>query len=140
MPRASVWFVRAAFAYLVLGFTLGALLLAQKGVGPHTDWLWALRPAHLEFLLMGWLVQLVMGVALWIFPRFGVSRTPYGSVVLAWLAFGLLNAGVLLAGLGPLVRGGAGLAAAGRAAEIAAAAAFAANLWGRVRASGLSDI
>ena len=32
MPRLSVYFVRASLIYLVLGFTFGGLLLANKGV------------------------------------------------------------------------------------------------------------
>ncbi|HXF94571.1 MAG TPA: hypothetical protein VNI61_00575 [Gemmatimonadales bacterium] len=140
MPRVSAWFVRTALGYLVVGFSLGAWLLAEKGLGSRTALAWALRPAHLEFLLIGWLVQLVMGVALWIFPRFGVPRSAYGSAGLAWSAFVLLNAGVLLVSVAPLLPAGAPLAALGRAIEIAAAAAFAVNLWGRVRPSGLSDI
>jgi hypothetical protein len=37
---------------MLLGFSFGALLLAHKGV-PYAPWLWAWRPAHIEFLLMG---------------------------------------------------------------------------------------
>ena len=32
MPRLSVYLVRASLIYLILGFTLGGLLLANKGV------------------------------------------------------------------------------------------------------------
>lgn len=48
-------------------------------------------PPHVEFMLIGWTVQLTMGVAFWILPRFegGVSR---GAVGYAWFAFVLLNA------------------------------------------------
>jgi hypothetical protein len=141
MPRASRWFVRGSLVYLVLGFTLGAFLLANKGMAfaPAAG---RLLPAHIEFLLVGWVIQLVMGVATWIFPRFGVPRSPYGSEAATWVAFGLLNAGVWLAAAGPLVAGRVGevLPVIGRAAEAAAAAVFAANIWARVRASGLSSM
>ena len=133
MPRVSAWFVRASLCHLVFGFTVGALLLADKGVlfGPS---LWALRSAHVEVLLMGWIVQLVMGVAVWIFPRFVVRRSPQRSAVTAWLAFALLNAGVVCAAIG------GGWGAAGHLAEIGAAASFVAHLWGRVSPAGLSEI
>jgi cbb3-type cytochrome oxidase subunit 1 len=129
-----VWFVRASLIHLVIGVTLGALLLADIGLpGGPPRWLAALRPLHVEVLLFGWVVQLVMGVALWIFPRFGVPRSSHGRPALAWAAFALLNAGVVLVGLTPAVF-------AGRLAEVGAAGAFAANLWGWVRASGLSEM
>lgn len=131
MPRVSAWFVRASLCHLVGGFAIGALLLAAKGFPPGFD-PWALRPVHIEMLLVGWMIQLVMGVAVWIFPRFVLHRAPRRSAVTAWLAFALLNAGVLLVSLGGLL--------AGRLTEIGAAASFAAHLWGRVSPAGLSDI
>lgn len=133
MPRLSCWLVRASLGYLLAGFTLGALILAQKGL-PLAPLAWRLFPAHLEFLLGGWTVQLAMGVAFWILPRFagGVSR---GNEAAAWWAFGLLNAGVLLAGLGPVLGAPGSLVLAGRAAEAAAAVAFAVHAWRRVRAA-----
>lgn len=141
MPRASRWFIRASLVNLALGFTLGALLLCNKAVG-LTPELTRLLPAHIEFLLVGWVIQLVMGVATWILPRFGVPRSASGSMTAAWIAFAALNAGVWLSAAGPLVAGGVGgwLPLLGRLAEAAAAVAFATNVWARVRPSGLSPM
>jgi cbb3-type cytochrome oxidase subunit 1 len=133
VPRVSAWFVRAALCHLVLGFAVGAALLAHKGGALGFD-PWPVRPVHIELLIVGWMIQLVMGVAVWIFPRFVLRRAPRRSATTAWLAFALLNMGVLLASLG-----GSWLAA-GRLSEIAAAASFAVHLWGRVSPAGLSDI
>ncbi len=131
MPRVSAWFVRASLCHLVGGFTIGALLLAEKGV-PFATGLWTLRPAHVEVLLVGWMVQLVMGVAVWIFPRFAIRRAPQRSVVTAWVAFALLNVSVMCVAFGCV--------APGRLGEVAAAASFVAHLWGRVSPAGLSEI
>lgn len=132
MPRVSAWFVRASLCHLVAGFAIGALMLASKGMSIAMG-VWALRAVHIEMLLVGWVIQLVMGVAVWIFPRMGLRRAPRRSAITAWLAFALLNGGVLLVSLGPA------LFAAGRLLEVAAAASFVAHLWGRV-APGLSEI
>lgn len=131
MPRVSAWFVRASLCHLVGGFIIGALLLTSKGnvLGSAP---WALRRAHVDMLLVGWTMQLVMGVAVWIFPRFALRVAARRSAVTAWLAFALLNAGVVLVSLGGI------LIAAGRLFEIGAAASFAAHLWGRVSPAGLS--
>ena len=135
MPRVSAWFVRASLCHLVVGFVIGAVLLAGKGMPMGFNaWGGPLRSAHIELLLVGWMIQLVMGVAVWIFPRFVLRRAPRRSAVTAWLAFALLNSGVLLACLG------GSLLAAGRMIEIGAAASFAFHLWGRVSPAGLSDI
>src|SRR5436309_14719549 len=93
MPRVSRWLVQASLVYLALGFTLGAVLLFNKGI-PLTPVLVRLLPAHIEFLLVGCVIQLVMGVATWIFPRFVVPRSPYGLVAAAMPALSLVYAGV----------------------------------------------
>ena len=58
MPRLSVWALRGALLSLLTGFTLGALMLANKGQ-PFWPQAWSLLPAHIEFLLVGWMAQLV---------------------------------------------------------------------------------
>lgn len=133
MPRLSCWFIRAAFLYLVLGFTFGGLILFHKGIPLHPG-LWRLLPAHIEFLLFGWTVQLVMGVGFWIFPRFWRSR---GNEKPAWLAFGLLNLGVWLAGMGPVVSAPPLVSLVGRLAEAGAAAAFVIHAWPRIKPPGV---
>ena len=133
MPRVSAWFVRASLLHLVAGFCIGAVLLASKGITLGFD-LWTLRPIHIEMLLVGWMIQLVMGVAIWIFPRFVLRRAPARSAITAWLAFALINSGVVLVGFGGM------LPAAGRMREMGAPASFAIHLWGRVSPAGLSDI
>lgn len=136
MPRVSVWLIRAALLYLWAGFTLGALLLANKGTGFAPD-VWRWLPVHLELLLVGWFVQLVMGVAYWIFPRFGMTPAARGREALAWAAFGLLNVGVCLVCLGTL-DAGSQFTLVGRLCETLAAGFMAANIWARTRSSGLT--
>lgn len=134
MPRLSVWMVRSALLHLLLGFTLGALLLAHRGLPLHPA-MPRLRPAHAELLLVGWTVQLAMGVAFWILPRFrpGPER---GDERPAWAAWALLNLGVLTAALGAALFGSGPAVALGRTAEALAAAAFARHAWPRVKPFG----
>src|SRR5512141_1428250 len=94
MPRLSVWFVRLSLIYFLLGFTFGALLLAQKGISYFPP-IWSLFPIHMEFLLIGWFAQLAMGVAFWILPRFS-KGSPRGNVSLIWLSFALVNVGLII--------------------------------------------
>ena len=75
MPRLRSWFIRASLVYLACGFTFGALMLANEGLAfdPH---LGSLLPVYMEFLLVGWMLQLALGVAYWILPPYakGLSR------------------------------------------------------------------
>lgn len=128
MPKRSVWLVRAALIYLMLGFTTGGLLLVHKAA-PLPPALWALRPLHVEWLLFGFMVQFAFGVALWILPRAaGPQREAPG-----WWAGALLNGGVWLVGLGGALGLGS-MVLTGRLAELAAVATFAAHVWPRIRA------
>ncbi len=129
MPRLSIWFVRSALIHLALGFTFGGLMLWNKGLPIHPV-LWRLLPAHMEFLLVGWTVQLALGVAFWILPRFYSSR---GNTKPAWLAFFLINGGVWLAGMGATLGAPADVILLGRVLEAAAALAFAVHAWPRVK-------
>ena len=133
MPRFSIWSIRIGLTYLALGFTFGALMLINKGV-PISGVLWALLPLHIEFLLLAWTLHLVFGMAFWILPRF---RQPpkRGNETIAWIAIILLNLGVWLAGIGPLLSGLAWMVIAGRLAEALSAAAFAIHAWPRVKAT-----
>jgi hypothetical protein len=133
MPKLSIYFIRAALLYLLLGFTFGGLILLQKGLSfwPQA---WRLLPAHIEFLLFGWIVQLGMGVGFWIFPRFRRSR---GDERPAWLAFVLLNLGVLLVGLGPLFNAPTLIGLLGRLAEIGAVIAVGLHSWPRLKPPGV---
>lgn len=132
MPRLSVWFIRLALAYLATGFTFGALMLANKGLS-FAPMLWRLRPAHIEVLLVGWMVQLAMGVAFWILPRFQASR---GDVRPAWLALVLINLGIGLVALSLVVDLGGWNVVVGRLAELIAVAAFALHAWPRIKPIG----
>jgi hypothetical protein len=130
MPRLSCWFIRASLIYLTVGFTLGALLLAYKGL-PFLPALWLVLPAQIEFLLVGWVVQLALGMAFWILPRFGQGE-PRGNERLIWLSFVLLNLGILLVSMQAIIPLPY-LPLSGRVFEIAGVAAFIGGSWKRIR-------
>jgi cbb3-type cytochrome oxidase subunit 1 len=134
VPRLSVWLLRTSLVYFAVGITLGAVLLAGRELadGPWVTWL---RPLHAELLLFGWTLQLIMGVAYWILPRFRTG-SERGGTTLPWLAYLLLNAGVLLAAAGNVDGAVPTVALAGRLLEAMAAAAFVAHALPRIRAFG----
>jgi hypothetical protein len=134
MPKLSALFVRMALVHLWLGISFGALLLANKGF-PFAPWVWTLLPAHMEILLLGWLVQFGMGIAFWILPRFsnGAAR---GDERWSQAALVLLNLGILMS-IAPGFLSLPGLAVLGRCAEFLAVLTFVIGNWRRVKASGV---
>lgn len=134
MPRLSVYFIRASLIYLLLGFTFGGLLLANKGV-MISPAIWALLPIHIEFAFAGWMIQLAMGVAFWILPRFS-SGLPRGDERLSWLALLCINIGILCV----VLQGLFGInwsAFTGRVLEMLGLLLFAVGNWGRIKAHGV---
>ena len=129
MPRLSYLFIRASLVYLVLGFTFGSLILAQKGV-PFAPFIWALLPIHIEFLILGWLTQLALGVAFWILPRL-TSNTPRGDERWSWAAFALVNLGIAVNIAAPYA-GFIWLGLLARILQAAGVAAFAIGNWQRI--------
>ncbi len=101
MPRLSVWFVRCSFIHLFWGFTFGGFILVNKGF-PFAPWVWNLLSAHMESLLLGWMVQLAMGVGYWILPRFR-SDLPRGNINIVWGALVLLNTGIAMVAIQPFI-------------------------------------
>ena len=134
MPRLSLWFVRASLLYLLTGFTLGALLLAEKGISYYPA-VWAVFPVHMEFLLVGWLVQFAMGVGFWIFPRFGAG-SPRGPETLVWAGFWLLNTGILVTILQPWI---SFALLVGRTLELSGILAFIIGNWKRIKPLAISS-
>ncbi len=130
MPRLSVWFIRASLLYLAIGFTFGALMLANEGLGIDLH-IAQLLPAHMEFLLAGWIMQLVLGVAYWILPRY-VKGLPRGNETIAWLSLIFLNTGILIVTFNTFFQV-AWLVVLGRVIEAIGALAFLLVSWRRIR-------
>jgi hypothetical protein len=130
MPRLSVYFIRASLVYLLLGFTFGGLMLANKGILISPK-IWALLPLHMEFAFIGWMIQLAMGVAFWILPRFN-KGAPRGDERLAWLALFLINTGILFVLL-DFFLDSAWLMFTARATEMLALTVFVLGHWRRIK-------
>jgi hypothetical protein len=153
MPTTSRAFVKASVIYLCLGAMLGALMLVNRWI-PLDPRLSALRASHISMLVVGWLTQLIVGVAWWLFPPLRIGLHPgmprprrrgqaqRGSEPLFWVTFACLNSGVLLASVGePLavwtgMDGFRSVAGVSELLWMAAAVSFVVNMWNRVRALG----
>jgi hypothetical protein len=133
MPPLTRWFLKAALIYLILGLLAG-IFLALPDTGPLTG----LFPVYFHMLTVGWLTQLIFGIAFWMFPKYSKSR-PRGISWLGWATFILLNTGLILRiifeplqSLTPSNLSSWMLVSAG-ILQWLAAVGFVANTWPRVR-------
>ena len=125
------WMLGLALFYLILGLSLGSLLLIHKGINLDPR-LWNLRPVHIEITLWGFITQLAVGVGYGIFPRYR-SRHPRGNPTVHTALVILINAGVLLSALGSSGLGLDWTHLIGAAAKAVGFGGFAVTLWTRMR-------
>lgn len=90
MPRLVRWLIRSALICLVAALVLGAV----RALSPGNAWLAGAWPVYLHLLVLGWLSQLVTGVAYWMFPR--VERGAAPTDWRGWAVFALLNSGLMI--------------------------------------------
>ncbi len=98
MPPLTRWFVRSALVYFVAALLVG-VVLAARPVFNLPAALSVLAPIYFHLLMVGWVTQLIFGVAFWMFPKFTVEQ-PRGSEALGWATYLLLNIGLLLRVIG----------------------------------------
>ena len=134
MPILTRWFIKAAILYLVAALSLAvAMQPPLRSLLPVLEVIW---PTYLHLLVLGWLTQLIFGVALWLFPKHSSTR-PRGSDRLGWITFFLLNGGLILRAVAEpwqaLGQSTGGLLVVAAGAQLAAGWAFVANIWPRIR-------
>lgn len=137
MPLLARTYIKAGLVHFAIALVLGVVIAVQ----PLLQWspsVAALRPVFLHLLIVGWITQLIIGVAYWMFPKQSKEQ-PRGSIRLGWTVFALLNMGLILRAVGePLFALQAGsftgvLLALSAVMQVAAGWLFIANTWGRVK-------
>jgi hypothetical protein len=128
VPPLTRWYIKLAMLYLIAGLVIGALppLTALAG------------PAYVHMLVVGWITQMIFGVAYWMFPKYSAEQ-PRGGDAIAIATFALLNFGLVLRVIVEPVRAwrpgllpGSLLVVAGLAQALAGIG-FAISTWPRVK-------
>lgn len=134
-------YLKTAIVFLLVGLVLGIWMLLGREFGVSLPW--RIRSAHTHAVLIGFVMMMIAGVALWMFPRARPDDSRYRPA-LAHVAWWMIVGGaalrivlVLELALGgasqPLWRGalvGAGVA------QFVGLATFFVGPWPRIRGSG----
>ena len=134
MPLLARWHVRLAFVWLLAGLVLWTALAWTPSPGAS---LALARPAALHCITVGFLTQVVFGVAGWLLPRPRAQAAAGVGPALDVVVLVALNAGLVLRVLAEprwlFARGAAECVAAGAVLQCVAALAFVVRAWPRVR-------
>jgi cbb3-type cytochrome oxidase subunit 1 len=137
MPPITRLFIKASLLYLVAALLVG-LLLALRGLLNLLAIVGGLTPVYFHLFMVGWVTQIIAGVAYWMFPKWSRQR-PRGYDGLALATFWLLNLGLLLRVVAEPAQtvsawpGWGWLIVAAALLQWLAGMAFVANTWPRVK-------
>ena len=133
-------FLKTAIAFLGVGLALGAWMMARRELAGRYPSPYLIS-AHTHAILVGFVMLMILGVALWMFPRPEKDDTRY-SPRAAEAAYWLVTAGTAARVVGELLRPRVdatwlrwGVLLAGLA-QVAGLALFFHTMWSRIRPVG----
>jgi len=133
-------YIKTPVAFLAAGLAIGGWLIVRRDLGGLAPTEYEVS-AHTHAIFVGFVMMMILGVALWLFPRPEKSDVRYRPA-LAELAYWLLTAGTAIRIVGELLRTGIGAAwlrwavVASGFAQIAGLGVFFYTMWSRIRGVG----
>lgn len=134
LPRR---FIKTAFVFLILGLLLGGWMLLRRelyGEWPHPY----LISAHTHIMFVGFVMFMILGVALWLFPKPSRDDPRYRETLIR-VVYWLLLAGTLLRFGGELGRSEnearelAWIVLSGGVLQLGAIVLYVWTMWRRIR-------
>src|SRR5690348_17674151 len=93
-------YLKTAIAFLMIGLALGVWMMAERELRLRIS-ASHMVSAHTHAILVGFVMMMILGVALWLFPRPAKEDTTY-SPVAANVAYWLLTIGTAARGVAEL--------------------------------------
>ncbi len=85
MPIVTRFFIKTGFIWLVISM----IFYGFQQIEP------TFRVAYHHSIGLGWVTQMIIGVGIWMFPRWS-NELPKGPMWLWWLSYVTLNSGLVL--------------------------------------------
>jgi hypothetical protein len=96
MPVIVRWYLRTALVMFVLALVVGVV---QNLSGMFPSLSPSLTPVYFHLLMVGWVTQFILGVAIWMLPKYSQEK-PRGIETLSWATYIFLNTGLLVRAFG----------------------------------------
>lgn len=133
-------YIKTAIAFLFAGLALGGWMIVRRELLHYAPTPYEVS-AHTHAIFVGFVMMMILGVALWLFPRPDKDDRRYRPA-LAEAAYWLLVTGTLVRVVGELARPVTGalwlgvVIVAGGLLQVAALAVYFFTMWPRIRAVG----
>lgn len=133
-------YIKTAITFLVVGLAIGTRTLIRRELFLRSPNPFEVS-AHTHAILVGFVMMMILGVALWLFPRAERSERRYDPR-LAAAAYWLLSIGTAVRVAGELARASSAdlwlrsVVVAGGLAQFAGIALFFFTMWPRIRSAG----
>ena len=133
-------YIKTAIVFLGVGLVIGLKMIVDRDVLGRVPDIYE-TSAHTHALLVGFVMMMILGVALWLFPRGGSEGRRYDPQ-LAAVAYWLLAAGTAIRIAGELTKSArnaawiGGLVVAASVGQVAGIALFFFTMWPRIRSAG----
>lgn len=95
MPPVTRWFIKSGLLYFIAAMVMGLLLVLPSSF-PLPAPVRTMTPTYFHMLMVGWVTQLIFGVAFWMFPTVGHGAQKRGDERPVYASFWLLNVGLAL--------------------------------------------
>ena len=94
MPIITRTFLKSSLVFFVIALLAGIAVSIRPllDLPPIVS---GLTPVYFHLFMVGWVTQLIFGVAYWMFPKFSPTQ-PRGYEALAWATYALLNLGLIV--------------------------------------------
>jgi len=133
-------YIKTAIVFLAVGIALGGWMLVNRELHgrPPTEYE---TSAHTHLIFVGFVMEMILGVALWLFPRPHKDDTRY-SPRLVNIAYWLVTVGTVIRTAGELARASEDgvalrwLIVCSGLAQIGGLGLFFYTMWSRIRAVG----
>ena len=139
MPSLTRRFIKTAFGLLLIGLLLGLWLLVRREM--YGEWANPyLISAHTHLVFVGFVMFMILGVALWLFPKPARDDYRYKPILIEWVYWMLLS-GTLLRFGAELLQGlyvrpsTAGLVITGGVLQFISLVLYGYSMWSRIRST-----
>ena len=133
-------YIKTAIGFLVLGLAIGTHILIRRELYLASSSQYEIS-AHTHAILVGFVMMMILGVALWLFPRERGEEQRYNPTA-ANAAYWIITLGTAARIAGELARVSSGslwlrlVVVAGGVAQFVGIAVFFFTMWPRIRSAG----